>query len=217
MPDDKSLNVQASLQGDLEKFKDLSVNLEVKRPQNNQLAAKVTGKVDGQGYAVDYEHRASAEDPKLVITMTCPKGHVSKIAAEAQIVSPLKGKGSLVIEKLRDFDLTANIDGDLTSMENFFVKGDVDSPKLHIDKYEFDVHSKNAGGRTGIEYKVTRGGKHVVSGTSDFTTKNENGKTIIEGKSSLKLTDGKSDDVTFKVSFGGGDELVRWFEVVFAW
>ncbi|KAG5666411.1 hypothetical protein PVAND_014440 [Polypedilum vanderplanki] len=199
IPDEKSFNVQASLQGDLEKFKDLSLNLEVKRPQESQLGAKLTGKVDGQNYAMDYEHRASTEEPKLVITITCPKGYVSKIAAEAQIVSALKGKGNLVIERLRDFDFIANLDGDLTSMENFFIKGDINCPKLNIEKYEFDVHSKNAGGRNGIEYKVTRNGQHVVSGTSDFATKNDKGKTIIEGKSSIKLTDGKSDDVTFKL------------------
>lgn len=164
MPDDKSVQFAAHLQGDMNKYKDISMAVDVKRPQDNQFTAKLNGKVDGEGYEIDYEHRASTEDPKFVILMTCPKGHVSKIQAEGQIVSPLKGKGTFIIEKLRDFDLTANVDGDLTSLESFYVKGDVNCPKLKIEKYEFDVHSKDAGGRKGIEYKVTRDGKSVVSG-----------------------------------------------------
>lgn len=111
----------------------------------------------------------------------------------------LKGKGSLTIENFKDFNLDGNIDADLTSLQNFYLRGDVNSPLLHINKYAFDIHARDAGGRTGVEYKITRDGAHVLSGTSDFTTKTDKGRTLIEGKSTIKLTDGKSDDVTFKV------------------
>lgn len=199
MPDERNIQLGATLSGDLQMLKEISININANRPQDNYIQVKVNGKYDNQAYAMDFEQRASADDPKLLITFTCPKGHKSKILAEAQIVSSLKGKGSLVIEKLYNFDLTANVDGDLTSMENFYVKGDVDCPTLKMNKYEFDVHSKDAGGRKGIEYKVTREGKHVISGSTDYTMKTDKGKTIIEGKSTVKLTEGKSDDVTFKL------------------
>lgn len=199
MPDEKSLILSASLNGDMEKFKEFTINVDAKRPQDNYIQAKISGKVDSKGYELDFEQRASADEPKFLVTFKCPEGRVSKILAEAQIVSPLKGKGTLVIEKLYDFDLTANLDGDLTDVDNFYVKGDVNCPTLKVSKYEFDVHAKNAGGRKGIEYKVTRDGKNFISGSSDYTVKTDKGRTIIEGKSTVKLTEGKSDDVTFKL------------------
>lgn len=199
MPDEKSLVLSASVSGDMANFKEFSINVDAKRPQDNYIQGKVSGKIDNQGYELDFEQRASPNDPKFLVTFKCPKGHVSKILAEGQVFSPLKGKGTLAIEKLYNFDLLANIDGDLTNLENFYVKGDVDCPNLKVNKYEFDVRSKDAGGRKGIEYKVTREGKNFISGSSDYTIKTDKGRTVIEGKSSVKLTDGKSDDVTFKI------------------
>lgn len=199
MPDDKSLIAAATLQGDMVNFKDISFNLEAKNPEKDQIISKISGKIDGKPYAVDYEHRASPQQPKIYFLFTCPQGHTSKFNAEAQIASMMKGKGSVTIENFKDFNLDGNIDTDLSTLENFYLRGDINCPLLHINKYAFDIHAKDAGGRSGVEYKITRDGNHVLSGTSDFTTKTDKGRTIIEGKSTIKLTDGKSDDVTFKV------------------
>lgn len=198
MPDEKHLIFGATLQGDLQKFSDLTFNLDATRNEGNNLLAKINGKVDGKPYQLDYEHRVSQQEPKVSIVWTCPKG-TSKLLAEAQVASMLKGKGSLAVENLREFNLDANVDADLTSLENFYLRGDINCPLMNINKVAYDIHSKNAGGRTGIEYKITRDGAHVMSGSSDFTTKTDKGRTVIEGKSTLKLTDGKSDDFTFKI------------------
>jgi hypothetical protein len=198
MPDEKSLTFAATLQGDMQKFSDISFNLDAKKSDEKSLLAKINGKVDGKPYQLEYEHRASPQDPKVYILWTCPKG-TSKFLAEAQIASTLKGKGSLTVENLNEFNLDANIDADLSSLENFYLRGDINCPMMKINKVAYDIHSKDAGGRTGVEYKVTSDGAHVISGSTDFTTKTDKGRTIIEGKSTIKLTDGKSDDVTFKM------------------
>lgn len=198
MPDEKSLNFAATLKGDLQQFSDVTFNLDAKQSEENNLIAKINGKVDGKPYQLEYEHKASQQEPKLYILWTCPQG-TSKLLAEAQIASYLRGKGSLTVENVKEFNLESNIDADLSSLPNFYLRGDINCPMLKINKVTYDIHSKDAGGRSGIEYKITQDGAHVISGTSDYTTKIDKGRTVIEGKSTIKLTDGKSDDVTFKI------------------
>lgn len=192
-----AINVDLAVSGD--GLKTITVNVNAKQPIENQLLAKMNVKADSQEYSLDYEHRLSEREPKFSVVIVRPQG-TSKILAEAQIASQLKGKGSFVLENLESFDLHANVDGDLSSLEHFYLIGDLDSPKLQINKFTFDIKSKDgAAGRTGFDFKLTKEGKHLVSGSTDFTTKTDKGRTVLEGKSTIKLTEGKSDEVSFKL------------------
>lgn len=192
---EENINLDVTLRGDLETFKEIVFHLNAKKPSNNEISAKASLKADTQLYTLDYEHRASPTEPKFSVVITRPEG-TSKIFAEGTIESHLKGKGSLVVDNVETFNLKANVDGDLSSIENFFLKGDIDSAQIGLKNFAFDVKSKDG---TGFDFKLTRDGSHLVSGTTDFTTKNDKGRTIIEGKSTIKLTDGKADEVSFKL------------------
>lgn len=194
-----NLNVDVSIHGDFETIKDISMQLNAKKPANNEIVAKINLKADNQQYSLDYEHRASQTDPKFLVIIARPQG-TSKITADAQIVSLLKGKGNFALENIDDFNFKASADGDLTSIENFYLNGEIDSPKLSLNHFKFDVKSKDgAAGRSGLDFKLEKDGAHYVSGSVDFTTKLDKGRTLIEGKSTIKLTDGKSNDVSFKL------------------
>lgn len=194
----ESINVDATVRGELGTLKEITFKLNAKRPTDNEISAKVLLKADSQQYNLDYDHRMSTKEPKFSFNLVRPEG-TSKILAEGQIDSPLKGKGQLLVENLEAFNLKANAEGDLTTLENFYLKGDIDSPQIGLNKFTFDVKSKDgAAGRTGFEFKLTKEGKLLVSGSTDFTTKMDKGRTIIEGKSTIKVTDGKSDEVSFK-------------------
>lgn len=196
---DTNLNVEVTVRGDLEAFKEITLNLNANRPSDTEIVTKLNLKADGQAYSLDYEHRASEKDPKFQVIIVRPQG-TSKILAEAQIASHLKGKGNLLVENIESFNLKANLDGDLSSLETFYLNGEIDSPLLGLNHFQFDVKSKDGGaGRSGFDFKVSKDGKHIVSGSTDFTTKMDKGRTIIEGKSTIKLTEGKSDEVSFKL------------------
>lgn len=196
---ENNLNVDVTLHGDFETVKDISFQLNAKKPADNEIVAKVNLKADNQQYSLDYEHRASQNDPKFLVVIVRPQG-TSKISADAQISSPLKGKGNFAVENIDDFNFKANADGDLTSLESFYLKGEIDSPKLNLNRFTFDVKSKDgAAGRSGLDFKLEKDGAHYISGSVDFTTKLDKGRTLIEGKSTIKLTDGKSNDLSFKL------------------
>jgi archaellum component FlaC len=196
---ENNVNVNAALKGDFELFKDLNVQFNAKQPSEEEIVSKTVVSVDGKQYSMDYESRASDKDPKFHVVIVRPEG-TSKILADAIFVTPTKGKGSLVIENIESFDLTAKVDGDVTALESFYLNGEVDSPKLGVKQLVFDIKAKDAGaGKTGVEFKATTEGKHLISGTTDFTTKTDKDKTVIEGKSTVKLTEGKGDEVTFKL------------------
>lgn len=196
---DDNIDLDVTLRGDLETFKEIVFHLNAKRPTENEITASASLKADSQAYNLDYEHRASPKDPKFSVVFTRPSG-TSKIFAEAQIESHLRGKGKLVVDNVESFNLNANVDGDLSSIESFYLKGEVDSAQIGLNKFTFDIKSKDgAAGRTGFDFSLTKDGNHLVSGSTDFTTKNDKGRTIIEGKSTIKLTDGKADEVSFKL------------------
>lgn len=193
------LNLDLTVRGDSEMFKEISLQVKAKQETEHDLIAKVNLKADNQHYGLDYEHRASVKEPKFLVVITRPQG-TSKILVEAQIESQLKGKGSIALENIEDFNLHANVDGDLSSLEKFHLNGEVDSPKLALNHIAFDFKSKEGGaGRTGFDYKITQDKQAILSGSTDFTTKIDKGRTIIEGKSTIKVADGKSDDVSFKL------------------
>ena len=197
---EENINIDLTVNGDFETFKVVTWNLNAKRPTENEIVAKMVLKVDDQQCSLDYDHRMTTNDPKFNVVIVRPNKEVSKITLEAQVEQPLKGKGKLLVENLESFNLMATVDGDLTSIENFFLNGEVDSPQIGLNKFTFDVKSKDgAAGRTGFEFKLTKDGKHFISGTTDFTTKMDKGRTVVEGKSTIKLTDGKSDEVSFKL------------------
>ena len=194
-----NLNVDISINADMESFKDIKLQLNAKQPSENEITAKLNLNADNQKYSLDYGHRVSPREPKFSVVIVRPQG-TSKITAEAQLESQLKGKGKVAIENIESFNLVANIDGDMTTIENFFLKGDVDSELIGLKKFTYDIKSKDgSAGRTGFDFKFTQDGKHLFSGTTDFTTKMDKGRTIVEGKSTIKLTDGKSDEVSFQI------------------
>ncbi|CRL08258.1 CLUMA_CG020838, isoform A [Clunio marinus] len=194
-----SLKIDIGMSGDLESFKEISFHMNALKPSINEIVANVNLKADSNAYNLDYEHRVSEKNPKFKVVWTCPRG-TSKIVADANIESQLKGKGNLVIENVESFDLTSNVDADMSSLEKFYLNGEIDSPALGLKHFKFDIKSKNDDPhRSGFEFHVSKDGSHLASGSSDFTTKVEKGRTVIEGKSTIKLTDGKSDEVSFKL------------------
>lgn len=199
METDDNVNLEVAIRGDLEAFKEITLQMNAKRPAENEIVANVNLQADSNKYSLDYSHRASDKDPKFSVVIVRPQG-TSRIVAEAQIASQLKGTGSLNIENIESFNLHSNIDGDLSSLETFYLKGDVDSPAIGLSKFTFDLKSKDgAAGRSGFDFILTKEGKHLVSGSTDFNTKMDKGRTVIEGKSTIKLTEGKSDEVSFKL------------------
>lgn len=194
-----NLNADITINSDFENFKAVTLRLNAKQPSENEIAAKLNLNADNQQYSLDYEHRLSPTDPKFSVVIVRPQG-TSKIIADAQIASQLKGKGNFLIENVETFNLIANVDGDLSSLESFHLNGEVDSELIGLKKFTYDIKSKDgAAGRTGFDFKFTKDGKHLVSGSTDFTTKMDKGRTIVEGKSTIKLTEGKADEVSFKL------------------
>lgn len=79
MPDEKSLTLASSLSGNLEQFSEITFNLDAKSPEVNQIVSKISGKIDGKPYNLDYEHRLSPQNPKVYLLMTCTRGEIVEI------------------------------------------------------------------------------------------------------------------------------------------
>ncbi|CAH0386450.1 unnamed protein product [Bemisia tabaci] len=94
-----------------------------------------------------------------------------------------------------------NLDGEgkFTSFEDFFVKYNIDSPKLNLNKIHVDVANKPSNDEANkITFSVRSAEKNIVSGNSNYKLSEEGPKVTLEGSGTLKV-DAKSYPMTFSL------------------
>lgn len=80
-----------------------------------------------------------------------------------------------------------NVDADVEDIEEFHVKINLNSPNLQVNKYLIDVQNKP--GKTGkrIQVNIKSANKNIVSGSTNYNVRDEQGKYIVEGSGTLKV------------------------------
>lgn len=127
-----------------------------------------------------------------------PDHPVVKFYIEAKKLGDRKRKIDMNIENFADFGIQMNAETDYSTLDAFYIVGDVHSDKLKLNKVNFDVRAKSGSGGKGVEFKISSAGQNVLSGSADFTTKVDKGHNIIEGKGNVKYYE-KANTITFKV------------------
>lgn len=154
---------------------------------------------DKKSYAIVSVVVASDANPSVDVKLVYP-GKESKFAASATRLGDLKYKGQVNIENFGDFSLVGSGEASYQTTENFYLKFDVDSEKLKLNKVQVEVKTKpGSGGSKGVEFQLNAEGKNIVSGNADYVIKEEKGNTIVEGSGNFKLHD-KANAANFKVT-----------------
>lgn len=192
----KEFKVTANVKSDLEQVKELALQYHFLRENEETYVNKGELKVDQALYRLNSKVVNSVNSPIVDIAIDYPQNTV-KFYFETQKLGERKRNLKVNVENFADFSATCDVETDYTSFENFFIKGDVHSDKLKINKVNFDIRAKS-GASKGVEFKVTSNGQNVLSGSADFTTKVDKGRTIIEGQGNVKYYD-KPNTINFKV------------------
>lgn len=91
------------------------------------------------------------------------------------------------MDEERSFIFDGSVTVNAERIENLQIKGQLNSPKLNLNKIVFDAHAKGDSNDHKIQINVKSAGQNYISGTWSYAAKDENGKYIIDGSGSLKV------------------------------
>ncbi|KAJ8950746.1 hypothetical protein NQ318_011239 [Aromia moschata] len=171
---DHQYKLEAEINSPMEEYKNTKLVVETKRSEDNRhVSSNVQVVSDGKTWDLTSELLASELTPLINVKLKCPEGKVSQFYV----------KGN----KQQNFLLEGNIDANIESIEQFFIKGNVHSPNLKLDKVSFEAHNKP--GKTGrrIQVVVKSAGKNLLSGSTSYQAREEQGRYVVEGSGSFKI------------------------------
>ncbi|CAG9820471.1 unnamed protein product, partial [Phaedon cochleariae] len=187
--DENNYNLDATIITPYEGYKKTVLSVDTERSEDrNHVKSKVALNSDGKEWKVDTEISASQIAPLVNIQVKCPKGKRSQLYVKANRASTSQFGGEFkILCEERDFLLEGKLDANVDTIENFNIKGNVNSPALKLNKISFEAH--NQPGKTGrkIQVVVKSANQNLMSGSTNYQAREEHGKYIVEGSGSFKI------------------------------
>ncbi|KAJ8954486.1 hypothetical protein NQ314_007092 [Rhamnusium bicolor] len=172
-----------------EDYKNTKLVVLTKRSEdNNHVTSSVQVNSDGKVWNLDSEFLASELSPLVNIKVKCPEGKLSQFYIKGNKVSDKEFSGEVkVVYEKQNFLLEGNVDANIDNIEQFYIKANINSPTLKLNKISFEAHNKP--GKTGRRIIITikSAGNNLLSGSTSYQAREERGKYVIEGSGSFKI------------------------------
>ncbi|XP_031633758.1 apolipophorins-like [Contarinia nasturtii] len=196
-----------------------TVDYSVKQENGKEDAyqTEVELKIVDKKYKLSNVVVASNLSPSFTLDVYYPQEKHSQIAVVVSRIADRKHKLSVRLVNINSFQLTSDVELSYQSVENFGLIIDLDSAALKANKLHIDIHSKQSGNNKGIEFSATEQNRNIISGTADYSVKQEKGKSTIEGKGNVNWYD-KSSALTFQFvrsTFNQAENNETGFSLVF--
>ncbi|CAG9832524.1 unnamed protein product [Diabrotica balteata] len=153
-----------------------------------QVTSKVVLTNDGKKWQLDSDLKSSEISPLIHLKLRSPEGKLTEVLLKGNKVSDkeLGVEYKLLCQK-KDFLLEGKLDANVADVDNFYVKGSINSPKLELNKITFEATNKGNKAAKKIQIHIKSADKNLVSGSTTYQAREEHGKYIIEGSGSLKI------------------------------
>ncbi|KAJ8984123.1 hypothetical protein NQ317_017333 [Molorchus minor] len=183
--------LEAEIVSPTEEYKHTKLIVQTKRSDDNSHITSNTKVIsDGKTWVVDTEFLSSQISPLVDLKMTCPEGKISQFRFKGNKVSDKELGGELkIIYEKQNFLLEGNVEANLENIEQFYIKGAVNSPSLKLDKVTFEAQNKPGKGSRRIQVTIKSAGKNLVTGSTSYQAREEQGKYVVEGSGSFKIKD----------------------------
>nr|XP_033329599.1 apolipophorins [Megalopta genalis] len=188
-PDVAIVTVKVNSALPIEKFRNVALDLDYKRLKaDNQLTTNAVLKADGAEYTLKSNIQPQGARRVFEVTTTCPQGK-SELLWAFEKLGLKEYKGELTVRTPKGF-VTGDVHADLDSVDEFEITGNFDSDKTKYRKVHAEISNKPTA-KTGkrIIVTVTSDGKNIVTGSTSYKKRDEEGKIVVEGNGSLKVGD----------------------------
>ncbi|CAH1965494.1 unnamed protein product [Acanthoscelides obtectus] len=187
--EDHEYKLDVNMETPVENLKKVNLMVHTKRsPDQKHVESKVELNADGKVWHVDTEVKVSEIAPLLNIKVKCPEGKVSQIFFKGNKISDKEFSGELKLAcQAKDFLLEGNLDANIDNIDQFVIKGNVNSPNLKLDKVHFEAQNEAAKTGRKIQITVKSNGQNLLSGSTTYNAHDEHGKYVVDGSGSFKV------------------------------
>lgn len=198
------ISVYGTLETPFEHAKKVDLTFKATKANEQNYNTNTQIIVDDKKYGFTTAFVLSDSTPSADVNLFYPSNNV-RLYGSFNRLGDKKYNGNVIIKNFYDFNVDATGEASYQSVENFYLKLDVDAPKIKLNKVHVDVHSKQGSGGKGVEFLATSNSKNVLSGSAEYTIKEEKGVTIIKGQGTVKIDDqSKAASFEFKRNYFDG-------------
>ncbi|XP_035725460.1 apolipophorins-like [Vespa mandarinia] len=170
----------------MEKLQNIDLHLSHKSKPDDYRQTDATLQLDNAKYTLSTEIRKDKITPMIHFTLTSPQG-VTELLSKFQKVGDNDYTGEWKVNTPVGF-VNADARINLESVDNFLININFDSDKIKERKIHAEIANKPTA-KTGrrIIITVTSDGKNLITGSTNYKKRQEEGKIIVEGNGSLKI------------------------------
>lgn len=177
-----------------EHLKNIEVVIQHQKPAESSHTLSIQVKQASKSYSFDSKIYSSSHKKGLDLRATLPDSQPIVLVAFIEILGERKAKLSLDIQNLIELDLQLNSEASYVSVDDFYIVGNWNSKKLHLNNYDLDVRAQ--GKNIKVLLKHAQGVE--FSSSASYNLKKEHKKSIIEGQGQVQYK-GKTHNGNFKL------------------
>ncbi|CAL7938756.1 unnamed protein product [Xylocopa violacea] len=183
------INLKAKGNLNLQKLRNVDLQLTHKSYKDENKAtidSELTA--DGKKYTLNGEMQVQESSSLMHLTATCPTGK-TELLSRLQKLGDKEYKAEWKVDTPNGF-AAADAHVDLESVDNFMITVNFDSDKIKQRKIHAEIANKptlKTGKR--ILITVTSDGQNIVTGSTSYKKRDEDGKVVVEGNGNLKIGD----------------------------
>lgn len=182
--DEDTVNFHYQLQSPFESARIVDLVFKGKKSNEDTYTTNSQLNYNGEQHGLNTVFVLSDRKNGVDITAICPE-RTSKVSGYFERLGDRKGKAELKLENVGDFNFVGSLEASFQSYEDFYLKADVDSEKLDLKQVHVEANTQKAAGGKGVVILVTKAGENVISGTAQYTVKQDKGKGTIEGQGQI--------------------------------
>ncbi|CAH0549657.1 unnamed protein product [Brassicogethes aeneus] len=172
----------------IESHKNNKIIVNTKRsPDTKTIESNVELVSDGKKWTAETKLMGGANS-LIDIQMRCPEGKLTQFMNKHHQVTDRHFESELkIICERKDFLLESKMDAQIESVDDFQIKGSMNSPALKLENIVFEVMTKPGSNGKKIQVNVKSANKNLLSGVTSYQSKVEGHKTIVEGSGSFQV------------------------------
>lgn len=181
--------VVATLDLPTEQYKKNKLLYEYKRSENKEhLTEHMELTSDGKVWVGDAVIVWSPVSPVIDMKVKDPEGKMTVFLYKRNKISDkhITSEYKILYEP-SNFLLEGDTDINIESSDDFLIKASINSPPLKLNKVKIELHNKPGKSGRRIQINATSNGQNLLSGSTSYTSREENGKKIVEGSGSVKV------------------------------
>lgn len=187
--DENQYKLEAELETPFENYRHNKITVQTKgSPDERHITSNVQVTSDGKQSSLDTELQLSEISPLVKLNLKRFDGKTIELHLKSNRVSDAEFDGAIKINfEVFNFLFEGNWNANIDNIQNFFLKANLNSPALKLNKVYLEAQNKPGKGDRKIQITIKTAGKNWLSGTTTYQGREEQGKFIAEGSGSFKI------------------------------